>query len=397
MSLLSRRSAFRLTGAALPSMAAAAGDGPAASARKYLILACDGGGIRGLLTAQIIERLHREVPFLDRVELFAGTSTGGIIALGLAHQVSPTDLVHLYRDRGPEIFARAEPAAKPAAGEHRGWLASFSAGVEHLFATMQVDPRDLVHPRYSNAGLARALTDIFGEQTLGELRSGKSALVTTLRLASEAKHWAPLVLHNVGTEAAPNTRVQDGPSRSTRLVDAALATSAAPLYFPPHRHPQFGYCVDGGLVANCPASIALALALRANRGNLADIRILSIGTGTQASGIDVPRSTPFAQPGDYGALAWLDPIDRGEVIGGNRLTPAFPLIAALFDASSAAHNYICDQALGPQYHRVQVDLARSVALDDTSPAALGFLAAAAQTIPADDWRRTTAWLREQLT
>src|SRR5213594_5028603 len=71
----------------------------------YRILSMDGGGIRGLYAAVLLDRLTREVPTLvERVDLVAGTSTGGIIALGLAHGLAPADLVALYRDRAKEIF-----------------------------------------------------------------------------------------------------------------------------------------------------------------------------------------------------------------------------------------------------------------------------------------------------
>src|SRR5437899_10389291 len=71
----------------------------------YRILSVDGGGIRGLYAAVLLERLAREVPTLvDGVDLVAGTSTGGIIALGLAHGLATADLVALYRDRAKEIF-----------------------------------------------------------------------------------------------------------------------------------------------------------------------------------------------------------------------------------------------------------------------------------------------------
>ena len=64
---------------------------------KYRILTFDGGGIRGLLSAVLLQQLDSRVPkWRDKVDLIAGTSTGGIIALGLAHGKSPDDLRDLY-------------------------------------------------------------------------------------------------------------------------------------------------------------------------------------------------------------------------------------------------------------------------------------------------------------
>ena len=70
----------------------------------YFVLSLDGGGIRGVLTARLLERLERAQPFLHRVDLVAGTSTGGILALGLAHALTPAQLVALYVEHGASIF-----------------------------------------------------------------------------------------------------------------------------------------------------------------------------------------------------------------------------------------------------------------------------------------------------
>lgn len=71
----------------------------------YRIVSFDGGGIRGLLTTTVLERLDAAVPgWLDRAQLLAGNSTGGIIALGLASGLSAASLSRLYYDKGPVIF-----------------------------------------------------------------------------------------------------------------------------------------------------------------------------------------------------------------------------------------------------------------------------------------------------
>ena len=225
MDRMTRRDTLKLAGLSLP-MAAAVGAQPSRN-KPYLILSCDGGGIRGLLTAKVIERLQNEVPFLDKVDLFAGTSTGGIIALGLAHNLSPAELVALYRDRGPEIFT-VNSSRHPARSRFLEFLSGLDAKVRELLRSFQFDPLDLIHPRYSNAGLRRVLTQHFGKATMGDLR--RSAVVTTLRLFSEARNWAPLVLHNVGeaNADAADIRVQDKQTLSTKLVDAALCTMPPP-------------------------------------------------------------------------------------------------------------------------------------------------------------------------
>ena len=54
-------------------------------ATDKLIVSCDGGGIRGLIVALLLQQLNSEYPdFLGRTYLHAGTSTGGIISLAMA-------------------------------------------------------------------------------------------------------------------------------------------------------------------------------------------------------------------------------------------------------------------------------------------------------------------------
>src|SRR5204863_227200 len=110
------------------------------------------------------------------------------------------------------------------------------------------------------SGMRNVLKAALGPETTFANLSPRSALVTTLQLSSK-NGWVPLVLHNLETRVneKQKTRVEDQPTMNTRLVDAAMATSAAPLYFPPYSVPNFGYCIDGGFVANCPAAIAYSL------------------------------------------------------------------------------------------------------------------------------------------
>src|SRR5512133_2972167 len=72
----------------------------------YHVLSMDGGGIRGILTARVLERIEAALPgFLADVELFAGTSTGGLLALGLASGMTPTELRGMYQRFADFVFA----------------------------------------------------------------------------------------------------------------------------------------------------------------------------------------------------------------------------------------------------------------------------------------------------
>jgi patatin-like phospholipase/acyl hydrolase len=213
----------------------------------YRILALDGGGIRGLYTAVLLNRLDAQVPgFVGRVDFFAGTSTGGILALGLAKGMSPQALVDLYRDNGSAIFSRT------------------------LWHKIR-DLGDLIGAKYDNKNLIQIIQSTLGNGTLDDLLP-RHVLIPSFDLDNRAtppatRFWKPKFFHNFeGSES-------DG---AEKIADVALRTSAAPTYFPVHQ----GY-VDGGVVANNPAMAALAQAIDANTGKqqLDDLRLFSIGTG----------------------------------------------------------------------------------------------------------------------
>jgi uncharacterized protein len=214
---------------------------------SYRILALDGGGIRGLYTALLLDRLSDQVPgFTDRADLLAGTSTGGILALGLAKGIAVEDLIALYQNNGSAIFSRT------------------------LWHEIR-DLGDLTGSKYDDDDLIRIIQDTFGEGTLDDLLP-RHVLVPSFDLDNQAvppapRMWKPKFFHNFkGSDS-------DG---QEKIADVALRTSAAPTYFPAYQ----GY-VDGGVVANNPAMTALAQAIDPDTGGqqLPDLRIFSVGTG----------------------------------------------------------------------------------------------------------------------
>jgi len=179
----------------------------------YRILSIDGGGIRGLLTAVLLDRLVTAVPgWLDRVDLFAGTSTGGILVLGLAKGLPPSAIVKLYRQDGQRVFSASWLRRLLDLG---GWLGA----------------------RYDNAGLRGALEELLGPATLGDLP--RRVLVPTFELDNHGakdlpRTWKPKFFHNF---PGPDSDAAE------RVVDVAVRTSAAPTYFPTYQ----GY-IDGGVM-----------------------------------------------------------------------------------------------------------------------------------------------------
>jgi|SRR5882672_321234 len=307
----------------------------------YLILSCDGGGIRGLIPAMLVQQLDQEFKLLKRVDLFAGTSTGGIIALGLAGGVPVSTLVDIYLTKGAEVFkpyTPFSPVPPPA--------------LIDMYPQAAALPGDLLHVKYSDEGLRKLITKTFpAEKTLRELN--RKVLVTTYDLyQAEAKAWVPTSLTNL-----PGTKTGD-----IRVLDAALSTSAAPVYFPPHVFQQNGKqraFVDGGVYANNPSTLAAASVMASGtlkRRGLAfeNIKLLSLGTGFTLDGIPQKNLLP---PLWYGVLAWLSPLTAPP-------TPQFPLLSALMDGVSDLDTFQCRQILGNNFRRGNVQLTKPINLDD---------------------------------
>ncbi len=212
------------------------------------ILSIDGGGIKGLLTASFFATLEKrfisENRKLKRIseyfDLIVGTSTGGIIALALANDISAEQIVDFFKIKGPEIFKK-----KPLS--FNGILSSI----------------------YDNVALRNALIEVFGKgKTLKEMyeKHSKAVCIT----ATNSKNCNPLVYKTPHHEKL--LRQLD-----VKLWEIALATSAAPIFFP-IANVDNKMLVDGGLWANNPSYIGLTEALGQYFGKkLNEISILSVG------------------------------------------------------------------------------------------------------------------------
>ncbi|MBL4654754.1 MAG: patatin-like phospholipase family protein [Bacteroidia bacterium] len=240
------------------------------------ILSIDGGGIRGLLPITLLARLEEELnkPLREHFQLMAGTSTGGLIVLCLAHGLSAKEVQEFYLVKTRNIFKdNVLDDIKDGFGK--------SLGAD-----------------YDQKNLERILHVIFGDTTLGNLKkkSNCNVLIPAFDISPEKEgnpvNFRPKVYNSV-----------DENDSNEKLVDVACRTSAAPTYFP-IREQHF---IDGGVSINHPAMAALAFAINKNLKNglgynMHDIKMLSIGTGTANQN---RISLKEIGDGDWGSLKWI--------------------------------------------------------------------------------------------
>ena len=327
---------------------------------RFRMLSIDGGGIRGLIAARVIARLEElisgeageERRLADCFHMFAGTSTGGLLALGLTvpdpadptrPRLTGSDLVELYLGEGPRIFGDTLHKLLSLGG----WIA----------------------PKHSAARFERALRDRFGD---ARLQDGLRELIVTSYDMSEP-----------GPHFFKRWRARESGERDAKMTEVGLSTSAAPTYFPSHGLDGRAL-VDGGLFAANPSVAAVVEALKRRDEEphdlgTGDLLLVSLGTGQHETG------HPQSQVRRWGRIGWILP---------RRQDPA--LIAAFLDGQSDAADHWAEILLnhqpgraaldpasrgaGPRYFRFQTKLEVSTALDDASPGALGQLTEAADRL-----------------
>lgn len=337
------------------------------TAPRYLIISCDGGGIRGLITALLLDQLTQHRPgFLPQTYLFAGTSTGGILALARASGLSTQQLVTLYLRDGAKIFTTSACFGSSEVAKAREAVAASASSPGGIWDDIWQYVEDLICVKYDNSGLKSVINSNLGSKasaTIGSLK--KKVLIPTFRLFNMYTNaWAPLVFHNI-----PN--IPNNPTTNTQVIDAAMSTSAAPTYFPPYNCPTFGYCADGGVVANNPAVLAVSMLIESGVPR-EQIWMLSLSTGDTLNSYPATLINGTYAPSSYGPFFWLFPVAQTSSQSGlTTYTPSMSLTSAVFDGVSDINDYMCSQILTRgQYKRANVPLNTPVALDDYSGLAI---------------------------
>ena len=308
---------------------------------RFRILAIDGGGVRGLISALVMEEIENRLGgrlgvepaprISDYFHLVAGTSAGGLAALALTAPGGPgaAVLADFYREDGPLIFDR---------------------DVWRKLSTLW----GLRRPKYSAEPVRRAIENRVGNHRIAD--ATRDLLVASYDMHESEPHFFK------------RWRALESEERNVTLVDAALATSAAPTYFGSHGVGDRAL-VDGGVFANDPAVAAIAEALgRASdppaKLEPANILMLSIGTGEFEVGYE-QRET-----GRWGALDWIrgsaGPPILNAILGGVTDGTDYWAHMLLNHETGEGVPPRAEIGRGPRYYRLQAKLDAPIALDEAS-------------------------------
>ena len=237
---------------------------------SFRILALDGGGIKGAFTASVLATLEETLgkPVNQHFDLIAGTSTGGILALGLGLGIPPSEILKFYKQRGPVIFPMTRTIGK--------WHRSLRQA--------------LWGPKHSQKVLLQELkTAYYADKTAKTMKMSNSRLVIP---AYDAISGACHIFRT------PHHELLHGDA-NTDVAEVALATAAAPTYFSAARVKKLladKTYFDGGVWANCPVMAGIVEAVCYLDVPLDRIDVLSIGTTDEPFTVDSYK--------DSGILGW---------------------------------------------------------------------------------------------
>ena len=302
---------------------------------KY-VLSMDGGGIRGVIPALVLAKIEElmQKPIADLFDMVIGTSTGGILALGLMLpdesgkvKFSANDLVELYKSRGSEIFSKS------------AWKEMASLG-------------GLRDEKYGHTGLERLLNEYFGETTFDR------CLNKTIITSYDIENRVPCFFKSWKDEFS-----------NVKMKEVARATSAAPTFFEPTQINIAGKTkslIDGGICINNPSVSGYAEALRCFPGE--EIKVISLGTG------ELTRKIAYDDAKDWGKLEWM-----------------LPALSCIFDGVSDTADYQLRHLLEDNFIRLQTKLENaSDDMDDVSETNIKALCKEAEELIEEKMDRISA-------
>lgn len=263
--------------------------------QPFYVLALSGGGFRGLYTATILKELEAAFgsPLAQHFDLICGTSVGGLLALGLGAEIEASELCGKFEESGEKIFDSRKGGRKLLGR----WACA----------------------RHDGDGLKETVKEILKDRLFGDMRH---------------RVLIPTVNFTTGLAATLKTPHHPRLERDWKwtAVDVALATTAAPTYFPLFQNELGTFC-DGGLVANAPGLLGLHEAKHFLGVDPSRVRVISIGT----------LSCGFTMPGD-------GDLDRGIAQWGSAL------FSLMISSQESLTNYILGHELGDRYLRVDENI-----------------------------------------
>lgn len=292
--------------------------------KEFKILCIDGGGIKGLYSSTILEHLEQRYgPPSEYFDMICGTSTGGLIALCLALKMPAADISRIYSEHGRIIFP------------HRTWLGGI---IRQTFWK----------GKYSDGPLRKLLEEVFADKTVVDLNN--LVCIPSYSL-TDARPWVFKRDHGILDR-----------DNGTSLVDVALATSAAPTYFPLCEIPHYDnkQFVDGGVWANNPTLVGIieALAYFVGKDKPFDsVKILSISSLNNTAGkpVGLKRKRSF--------INWRNDLFDTSLIGQSHFTDYF--MTTLCKMSDFRIDYVripSEPVSSEQQHLVRLDCASKKAI-----------------------------------
>ena len=267
---------------------------------RFQILSLIGGGIRGAFITSYLKDVEQKLgrPVAECFDLIAGTSTGGIVAAGLAAGLSAEKMHDFYVRYGATIFTPRPKYSAPGIWKFIFPLANWivrkktGSGLDAAFRA-----------RFCPDALQASFNEGFGDRLLGDIDFTR-LIMPSVNLSRGEPHvfrsrHLPKGFHD----------------RNIKIADALIATTAAPTYFP---HRQIGDCayVDGGVWASDPSLLAIAEAIRIQQFEKLhedeahietnEVHLLSVGTGRAQFSLKPPG-------GDAGLIYWAPRV--AEVMG----------------------------------------------------------------------------------
>ena len=271
---------------------------------RFQILSLIGGGIRGAFVTSFLYNLEQKLgrPIAESFDLIAGTSTGGIIAAGLASGMSAEDMHQFYVRYGEKIFTPRPPYRA------RGLMRPLFPMANWVFKRRTGGNLDAAfRARFCPFALQEAFDEGFGERTLKDVGCTR-LIIPSVNLTKGEPHvfrsrHLPKGVHD----------------QHIKISDVIIAATAAPTYFP---HRQIGSCafVDGGVWASDPSMLAFAEAIRVEQFengldsysncDINNLHLLSIGTGRAQFSLSPPGP-------DAGLLYWASRV--ADVMGTSQV------------------------------------------------------------------------------